>query len=346
MLRFLTAGESHGKSLAAILDGMVAHLPLSENDIIPELQRRQAGSGRGARMKIETGKIEILSGIRGGQTIGSPISIIIPNLAREKWDEPFTCLRPGHADLAGAMKFNQKDLRDVLERSSARETAARVVIGAICKKFLAEFNIVITSAIVQIGGKSEKFEIQNLIEKAKEEGDSLGGVFEVKIENVSYGLGSFMQWDKRLSGVLAQSLMSIPAIKGVEIGLGFAQTRLPGSKVHDEIFYENKKFVRRTNNAGGLEGGISNSMPIVLRAAMKPISTMVKPLKSVDLKTKKQTLAHVERADVCAVEAAAVVGEAMSAFTIANAFLEKFGGDSLEEVKDNFASFQKRSSVL
>lgn len=346
MLKFTTAGESHGKALTAILDGMVAHLSISEKDINIDLERRQQGHGRGARMMLEPDHVEILSGVRKGRTIGSPISILIANQAREKWEEPFTCLRPGHADLAGAIKFNQNDLRDILERSSARETAARVAIGAICRKFLLEFDIKIASSVVHIGGKTKEKDILAAIDQAKAEGDSLGGVFEVKITNVPVGLGSFMQWDRKLSGLLAQAIMSVPAIKGVEFGLGFKQAELPGSKVHDEIFYENNKFIRKTNNAGGLEGGMSNGEPIIIRAAMKPISTLLKPLKSVDLKTKKEALAHVERADVCAVEAAAVVSEAMAAFTIANALLEKFGGDSLEETKDNFSSFKKRSSVI
>ena len=346
MLRFMTAGESHGKALVAILDGMIAHLPLSEDDLGADLARRQGGAGRGDRMKVEKDLADIISGVRKGQTMGSPIAILIQNKAREKWEEPFTQLRPGHADLAGALKFNQKDLRDILERSSARETAARVAIGAICRKFLAEFNIKVSSSIIHIAGKSSSIEIQNIIEKAKKEGDSLGGVFEIKAENLPPGLGSFTQWDQRLGGRLAGAGMSIPAVKGVEIGLGFSATRLPGSKVHDEIYYEKGKFFRKTNNAGGLEGGMTNGEPILIRAAMKPISTLIKPLKSVDLKTKKAVEAHVERADVCAVEAAGVIGEAMAAFELARAMLEKFGGDSLEEVKANFFSYQKRLSVL
>lgn len=346
MLRFLTAGESHGKSLTAILDGMVSHLPLDESDINLELAKRQQGSGRGARMKLEPDKCEILSGVRLGKTIGSPISILIPNKAREKWEEPFTSIRPGHADLAGAMKFNQKDLRDVLERSSARETAARVAVGAICKKFLKEFDIKISSTVVHIGGKTTQKEIESLIESARKAGDSLGGVFEIRAINIPIGFGSFMQWDKRLSGLLAQAIMSIPAVKGFEVGLGFGSAILPGSKVHDQIYYENNKFTRETNNAGGIEGGISNGEPIIIRAAMKPISTISTPLDSVDLKTKKPVKAHFERADVCAVEAAAIIAESMTAFVLASQLLEKFGGDSLEETKANFSSSQKRMSML
>ncbi|OGC07403.1 chorismate synthase [candidate division WOR-1 bacterium RIFOXYD2_FULL_36_8] len=346
MLRFLTAGESHGEALVAILDGMVAHLKISEDDITKDLRRRQEGKGRGDRMKIENDKAQILSGIAKGETLGSPIALLIPNKAKEAWEKPFTQLRPGHADLAGAIKYNQKDLRPILERASARETAARVVIGTICKKFLSEFKIKISSSIIHIGGKSSEKEIENAIENVKKNGDSLGGVFEVKCEKVPIGLGSCMQWDKRLDGLLAQAMMSIHAIKGVEIGLGFESAKLQGSKVHDEIFYKNNKFSRGSNNAGGLEGGMTNGEPIVLKCAMKPISTLTNPLQSVDLITKNKEKAHVERADVCAVEAAAVVAEAMAAFILAGAFIEKFGGDSLEETFNNFSSFQKSSSML
>lgn len=346
MLRFMTAGESHGLSLTAILDGMPAHLALSENDINPELLKRMAGPGRSSRMKIEKDLAQITSGVRKGLTIGSPITLVIQNKAREKWEEPFTCLRPGHADLAGAKKFNQKDLRNILERSSARETAARVAVGAICKKFLDEFDIAISSSVIHIGGKKSVIEIQNAIDKAQAEGDTLGGVFEVRAENIPVGLGSFMQWDLRLDGLLVQAMMSIPAIKGVEIGLGFEGARMLGSRVHDEIFYQKGKFIRKTNNAGGLEGGVTNGEPLVIKAAMKPISTLAKALQSVDLKTKKPARAHVERSDVCAVHAASTIGEAMTAYVLAQALLLKFGGDSLEEVKDNFTASQKRASVL
>lgn len=346
MLRFLTAGESHGKALVAILDGMVAHLPLSPEDINPELFRRQQGYGRGGRMKIEKDTVEILSGVRQGKTLGSPIALLIPNRSTELFEQIVTIPRPGHADLAGVLKFNQKDIRNVLERASARETAARVAVGAVCKKFLSEFKIQITSSIVHIGGQTAEKSWKKAIDDAREAGDTLGGVFQVEISGCPPGLGSFMQWDLRLDGRLAQALMSIPAIKGVEIGLGFEQTKLPGSKVHDEIFYEKDKFLHKTNNAGGLEGGVTNGEAIILKAAMKPISTLVKPLKSVDLKTKKAAEAHVERSDVCAVEAAAVVGEAVSAFEIARAILAKLGGDSLEEALDNFSSYQKRLTMI
>lgn len=346
MLRFLTAGESHGPALCAILEGMVAGLSLSESDINADLKRRQGGAGRGGRMQIEEDKVEILSGLRQGKTIGSPISLLIKNKSTELFDKPFTLPRPGHADLAGALKYGQKDLRNILERSSARETAARVAMGAVCKKFLSEFKIKISSSIVHIGGKPKKTEWDEAIEKARAAGDSLGGVFEVVVEGCPSGLGSFMEWDRRLDGRLALALMSIPGVKGVEIGLGFEQTKLSGSKVHDEIFYQGGKFSHKTNNAGGLEGGMTNGEPIILKAAMKPISTLVKPLKSVDLATKKAADAHVERADTCAVEAAGIVGEAMAAFEIAAALLDKFGGDSLPETQANFSLYLKRLSVI
>jgi len=343
MLRFLTAGESHGKALIAILDGMVANLPLSSEDIISDLSLRQGGYGRGGRMKTEKDAAEILSGVRLGKTMGSPITVMIPNRSTEFFKKVVTVPRPGHADLAGALKYNQKDIRNVLERASARETAARVAVGAICKKFISEFKIKISSSIVHIGGQTNW---KKAIDEAKKAGDTVGGVFQVEITNCPFGLGSFMQWDRRLDGRLALALMSIPAIKGVEIGLGFEQTKLTGSKVHDEIYYEKGKFYHKTNNAGGLEGGVTNGEPIILKAAMKPISTLTKPLKSVDLITKNKTAAFVERSDVSAVFAAAVVGEAVSAFEIANALIEKFGGDSLEETMGNFSAYQKHISMI
>lgn len=334
MLRFLTAGESHNKGgLVAILEGMVANLPLNVSDLNLELYRRQQGYGRGPRMKIENDKALILSGVRQGKTIGSPIALRIPNSSTEFFNLPVTKLRPGHADLAGIVKYNQSDIRNVLERSSARETAARVAVGAICKKFLYQFKVKISSSIIEIGGEKEPNRFKSVIDKASTAGDSVGGIFEVKVINVPVGLGSYVHYDRRLDGNLARALMSIPAIKGVEIGLGFSSTKLSGSEVHDEIFFKQGKYSRDTNNAGGLEGGVANGEPIILRAAMKPIATLKKPLQSVDIKTKKAVLAHVERSDTCAIEAAAVIGEAMAAFEISNAMLEKFGGDSLEELK-------------
>jgi chorismate synthase len=347
VLRYITAGESHGKALVAVLEGCPANLPLTPEDINQDLARRQEGYGRGPRMKIETDKAEIISGLRNGLTMGSPIAILLANKSNELFNESFTQLRPGHADLAGAIKYNQKDARNILERASARETAGRVATGAICKKLLAEFKIAFKSRVVSIGGASPEKEWKSLIDQAREKGDSLGGIFELEITGAPIGLGSYVQWDARLDGNLARAIMAIPGIKGVEIGLGFKEADLPGSKAHDEIFFDKGKgFYHKTNNAGGIEGGISNGEPIVIRAVMKPISTLKTPLQSVDLATKAATSAHVERSDVCALEAAGVVGEAVAAFEIARAFLEKFGGDSLEETKDNFSAYQKRSSVL
>jgi len=337
----MTAGESHGKALVALLDGMIADLPLTPVDINKDLQKRQSGYGRGGRMKIEKDEAEILSGVRLGKTIGSPISILIPNRSTEFFSKIVSVPRPGHADLAGALKYNQKDIRNILERSSARETAARVAIGAVCRRLLSEFKINIASSIVHIGGETDRNKWKDLIDEASLSGDTLGGVFEVTAAGCPPGLGSHTQWDRRLDGRLSLALMSIQAVKGMEIGLGFRQSELPGSVVHDEILYKHKRFTRATNHAGGLEGGMTNGEPVVIRAAMKPISTLKKPLFSVDLRTKKAARAFVERSDVEAVEAAAVVGEAAVAFELANALLEKFGGDSLTETKNNFASYQK-----
>lgn len=347
MLRFLTAGESHGKALVAVLEGCPANLSLSAEDINRDLARRQQGYGRGPRMKIEKDKAEILSGLRKGKTIGSPIAILIPNRSTELFEKVVTVPRPGHADLAGALKFNQEDIRNVMERASARETAARVAVGAVARKFLSEFEIRVTSRILEIGGEKTNHTIQEVIKKARKSGDTLGGIFEIVASGVPVGLGSYIQWDKKLDGRLAQAVMSIQAVKGVEIGLGFSYSSSRGSEVHDEIFYSHTKgFYRRTNNAGGLEGGMSNGQSIVLRAAVKPIATLMRPLKSVDLVTKKACEALVERSDISAVEPAAVIGEAVVAFEIANAFLEKFGGDSLEEIRDNFSSYLKRINML
>ncbi len=382
MLRYLTAGESHGKGLLAILEGVPAGLKLSSEDIDRELRRRQAGYGRGKRMEIEQDKVEIMSGVRMGRTLGSPIALLIKNLDWENWSQvmvvedrkvisqnvsPLTRPRPGHADLAGALKYNLDDLRNVLERASARETAARVAVGAICRTFLAEFKIRIYSRVIQIGGirdvnqwqpmkesyqriedsplrclnESVEKRMIALIDSAKEEGDTLGGVFEVMIANLTVGLGSYIQWDLKLDARLAYGLMSIQAIKGVEVGLGFTAAEKFGSKVQDEIFYEQdeNRFFRQTNSAGGIEGGMSNGEPIILRAAMKPISTLAKPLSSVDMTSKKAVKAIKERADVCAVPAASVIGEAVVAFEIAKAMQEKFGGDSLSELKRNYSGY-------
>jgi len=399
-LRFLTAGESHGKALMGILEGIPSGLHISAEDINRDLKRRQSGYGRGARMKIESDHVEIISGIRWGKTIGSPIALSIENKDWKNWKDimspsnpplpPFskggmgefvTRPRPGHADLAGAIKYSQCDLRNILERSSARETAVRVALGTIAKKVLLKFGIKIGSYVIQIGKvgiqssmlggptsekgllslfeKAEKSPVRcpdkvaskkmiNLVDKVTREGNSLGGVFEVFATGVPIGLGSYIQWDKRLDGRLAQALMSIQAIKGVEVGLGFRMAKHFGSEVMDEIFYSqgsrvsgqiSKGFYRKTNNAGGIEGGITNGMPIIIKAAMKPIPTLKRPLRSVNVITKKPVEAIYERSDICAVPAAGVIGEAMVAMVVADAFLEKFGGDSIDETKRNYDSY-------
>jgi chorismate synthase len=378
MLRYLTAGESHGKAIVAILEGMPANLTVSSQDIDKELKRRQIGYGRGQRMSIEIDKAEILSGIRLGKTLGSPIALMIKNIDYENWkkimpieedksifQEPVTKLRPGHADLAGCIKYDQQDIRNILERASARSTVSLVAIGAIAKKLLAEFKISIFSHVVQIGGikvsvdlSKGYVEINRLAERsdlrcydenaaakmkkeidtAKNNKDSVGGVFEVVVLGAPIGLGSHVHPDRRLSGKLASAVMSIPSVKGVEIGAGFSSASIPGSSAHDEIFYNNDKFTRKTNNAGGLEGGMTNGEPVIIRAAVKPIATIAKPLNSVDLVTKEAVKAHIERADVCHVPAAGVIAESSVAIEIANALLEKFGGDSIEEIAKRYNS--------
>ena len=335
-IRFLTAGESHGKALVAIIEGIPAGLKLDGGFINKELARRMKGPGRGKRMKIENDLAEILSGVRLGKTLGSPITLVIKN-KDYKIDTlgAVSFPRPGHADLAGALKFGETDIRNILERASARETAARTASGAVAKVLLGTFGMKFVSRTVTIGGE---------IEKAKSEGDTLGGIFEVIANGVPPGLGSFTQWRDRLDGNLARAVMSIPGVKGVEIGAGFSQALKRGSIVHDEIVYSRKlrRFERLSNNAGGIEGGISNGENIILRAAMKPISTLMKPLMSVNIKTKKPGRAATERADVCVVEAAGVVAEAVVALEIARAFAEKFGGDSIVEMKRNYAEYLKQ----
>jgi len=380
-IRFLTAGESHGKALLCILEGIPANLELSSEYINRELQRRQKGYGRGGRMKIESDRVEFLSGLRFEKTLGSPISMAIWNKDWENWSDkmayegeapesvvPFSRPRPGHADLAGGIKYNQKDLRNILERASARETAARVAVGAVCKRFLEEFGIRIGSYVISIGNlkpeikeedllkrhelaensqvrfpdPSNDEEFTKLIDEVKERGESLGGVFEVFAIGVPPGLGSHIQWDKRIDGKIAQAMMSIQAIKGVEIGLGFESARRFGSEVHDEIGWsEEKGYFRYSNNLGGTEGGITNGMPIVVRCAMKPIPTLTKPLRSVDISTREGVRAGKERSDVVAVPAASVVGEAMLAIVLADALLEKLGGDFMEEVKERFKRYME-----
>ncbi|MGH7392710.1 MAG: chorismate synthase [Candidatus Rokuibacteriota bacterium] len=379
--RFLTAGESHGEALTAVIDGVPAGLGLSEEDIDADLARRQRGYGRGGRMKIERDRVRIVSGVRWGTTLGSPITLQIANRDWDNWKETMavappapgaqpkevTRPRPGHADLAGAMKYGHRDIRNVLERSSARETTARVAVAGVAKRLLAEFGISILSHVTEIGGvrvpeslalpwneiraRAEASEVRcadpeteaaiiAAIDQAKAKGDTLGGVFEVVAVGCPVGLGSYVQWDRRLDGRLAQALCSIQAIKGCEVGLGFDTARRPGSAVHDEILFDAAAgFRRATNNAGGLEGGVTNGQPVVVRAAMKPLSTLRTPLKSVDLATKEAVEAVVERSDVCAVPAAGIVGEAMTAIVLADAFLEKFGGDGIEEIRRNHAAY-------
>lgn len=378
MLRYLGGGESHGKGLIGIIDGMPANLKINIEKINNELKRRQMGYGRGGRMKIEKDKVEIFSGIRNGKTIGSPISLLIKNKDWENWKKVMeqenrdinenyivTKPRPGHGDFAGAIKYNQRDIRNVLERASARETAMRVAIGNIAKQFLEEFNISIYSHVLEIGGigtNNNNYSINDLekletslvrvmdeniekeiikkIDETKKIGDTLGGIFEVIITNVPIGLGSHVSWDRKLDGKIAQGIMSLQGIKGVEIGLGFESSRRLGSEVHDEIYYE-KEYYRKTNNAGGLEAGITNGSNIIVKAAMKPIPTLSKPLNSVDMITKESFKAQKERSDVCAVPAASVVAENILAWIIANEIIIKFGGDSIEDVRTNYSKYME-----
>ncbi len=375
---FKTAGESHGKGLIAIIEGIVADLEISEDYIAIDLQRRQRGHGRGERMKIEADKAEIISGVRYGMTTGSPIGLVIWNrdwanwkdvmstAPSEKRSKPIHSPRPAHADLAGMIKYASGDIRPILERASARETAARVAVGAIARKFLQEFGIAIHSHTISIGnirGKeninpdwqqmekspvrcadkdAEKKMIKE-IDKAKADGDSLGGVFEIICSGVPVGLGSYVHWDKRLDMQVAGAVMSINAVKGVEIGSGFNLSYIRGSEAHDIIepakSGESKKWHRPTNRAGGIEGGISNGEPIVVRGAMKPIATLGKSLPSIDLYTGEVTGAHYERSDICVVPAGGVIGEAMLAIVLTNAVMEKFGGDNIKETLANYHSY-------
>lgn len=394
--RFITAGESHGPALTAVIDGIPAGVTLQAADIDADLARRQKGYGRGGRMAIERDRARILSGVRHGVTLGSPISLMIENRDWGNWATamsvepteldpnappaegaeafrraPITVPRPGHADLAGALKYNQEaDLRNILERASARETTARVAVGGVAKRFLTEFGIRIRGRVIRIGPvidasptapiadwweRAEASEVRCVdpeseasmiaaIDEARRDGDTLGGVFEIVAEGLPPGLGSHTQWDRKLDGVLAQALMSIQAIKGVEIGLGFDAAANPGSRVHDEILYDGA-VIRPTNGSGGLEGGISTGQPIVARAAMKPIATLRKPLRSVDMRTREPVDAHFERSDVCAVPAAAVVGEAMVAIALVQAFLEKFTADNLGDMAAAYDSYARRIST-
>ena len=345
MLRYLTAGESHGKFLLGILEGIPAGLKVDQGAINLELKRRQSGFGRGARMVIETDTVQILSGLRKRVTIGSPIALLVENKDSSIDTLPaITRPRPGHADLAGAIKYDRRDIRDILERASARETAMRVAVGGVCKMLLDEFGIRISSHVVEICGIArDKKAMMRKIKECSRIGETLGGVCEITATNVPVGLGSYAHSDRRLNGKIAGAMMSIQAIKGVEIGLGFAASRLPGSKVHDEIIFDRRGgFSHKTNNAGGLEGGMTNGEPIVVRIAMKPIATLGKPLPTIDIRTKKKVEAQVERHDVCAVYAASVVGEAVLSIEIAKAMAEKFGGDSLGEMKRNFDGYIKQ----
>lgn len=380
MLRYLNGGESHGKYLLAVLEGVPAGLPLTAEDVNRDLARRQKGYGRGGRMRVEEDRVEFGCGVRKGATLGNPIGLLIANRDWENWkdvmaaepgptptEKVVTRPRPGHADLVGAIKYGHRDIRNVLEKASARETAIRVAIGGVAKSLLAQFGMQVVSYTVQIGDvvakrcedpleayqRAETSDVRSpdpeagaqMVERiraAKHKGDTLGGVFEVVVTNPPIGLGSYTQWDRRLSARLAMAAMSIQAMKGVEIGMGFEAARRFGSEVHDDIYYDKagQQFIRHTNNAGGLEGGITNGLPVVIRVAMKPISTLYSPKKSVDIETKEPFDATVERSDICTVPAAGVVGEAVVAFEMANALIEKFGGDNLEEMKRNFDAYQ------
>ncbi len=383
MIRFLSAGESHGRAVVFILEGIPAGFPLNFDFINKELARRQNFFGRGGRMKIEKDRVEIIAGVRGGEALGSPLCFIIWNKDWENWEEvmhpveksstpPVTRPRPGHADLAGIMKFLQGDIRNILERASARETAARVAAGAVCKLFLQGLGMEVWGWVEEIGGvkaewgslsreeikrriyasslltpdpQAEK-EMKSVIEKAGREGDTLGGVFRVIVDSPPPGLGSFTQWDLRLDALLAQAVMSIPAVKGVEIGEGFRLGRLRGSEAMDEIFFENGKFRRGSNRMGGTEGGISNGEEILVRAVMKPIPTQKKPLSTVDIRTKEQAGSWVERGDVTAVPSCCVVAEAMVALTVSNEIKRKFGGDSWEELRSNYHGYREKVEKL
>jgi len=379
-MRYLTAGESHGPQLTAIIEGVPSNLPVSVEQINEQLYRRQKGYGRGRRMQIEKDEVKILSGVRHGYTTGAPITLVVENRDWTHWQtimsaEPVEDAegkrrvarpRPGHADLNGAIKYNQRDMRNILERSSARETAVRVAVGALARQLLAAFEIQVAGQVLQIGDvaaqrvelpieeqirlteespvrcldKEAEAQMIAAIDKAKEEGDSLGGIVEVRVEGVPIGLGSHVQWDRKLDGRLAQAIMSIQAFKGVEIGIGFAAAGLPGSQVHDEIVWsEETGFRRSTNRAGGLEGGMTNGMPIIVRGVMKPIPTLYKPLMSVDIDTKEPFTASIERSDSCAVPAASVVAEAVVAWEVARAMCEKFACDSLEEMQESVRQY-------
>ena len=371
-LKFLTAGESHGQGLLGILDGMLAGLEISEDYIGVQLARRQMGYGRGGRMKIEKDRAEIWCGVRHGKTLGAPVGLIIRNKDWDNWTRKMsvnpidneirkvTLPRPGHADLAGVQKYGFDDIRNVLERSSARETTMRVGLGSVCRKLLEEVGIEVGSRVVQIHDvKDESLsdispnqlsktadassvrcldkEVESAmiktIDDAKASGDSVGGIFEVIANGLPYGLGAHTQWDRKLHTRISAMLMSVNAFKGIEIGEGFGGAEKFGSEVHEEIGHDGEKFIRYSNNAGGIEGGMSNAQPIVIRMAMKPIPTLIKPLHSVDIHSKEKKDAHKERTDSCAVPAASIIAESMLCFVLADALLEKFGGDSVDQLK-------------
>ncbi|MCU0666568.1 MAG: chorismate synthase [Candidatus Omnitrophica bacterium] len=344
MLRYLTCGESHGEALMAILEGIPAGLKLDASEINLWLKRRQEGPGRGARMKIEKDTVNILSGTRKGLTIGSPIGMMIKNkdFSINKLPDVFAP-RPAHADLAGFLKYGTHDMRDILERASARETASRVAVGAVCATLLEEFGVKIKSNVAIVGGESRPKEIPQRIKEAYDKGDTVGGIFQVQVSGVIPGLGSHVQPDRKLDARICAQVMSIPGIKAIGFGLGFAYGHCFGSECHDPILYSNcNGYYRCTNNAGGIEGGISNGEDIVFSACMKPIATLAHPLASVDVRTKKPCKANVQRSDTCAVHAAAVVAEAACAFVLAGAFLEKFGADNLKDIKQAFLAYRKK----
>ena len=381
-ITFLTAGESHGRGLLGILDGLPAGLEISENYIGSHLARRQMGHGRGGRMKIEKDFGEIWCGVRHGKTLGAPVGILVKNKDWENWTKKMsvspvnteirtiTLPRPGHADLAGIQKYGFDDIRNVLERSSARETTMRVALGSVCRKLLEDVGIEVGSHVVQIhDAKDETLAPEDLtpnqlskiadsspvrclnnnaeqamintIDDAKNSGDSVGGIFEVIATGLPYGLGSYTQWNQKLHARISALMMSVNAFKGIEIGGGFGGAEKFGSEVHDEIGHDGEKFIRYSNNAGGIEGGMSNAQPIVLRMAMKPIPTLIKPLRSVDIHTKEEKDAHKERTDSCAVPAASIIAESMLCFVLADALLEKFGGDSMEQLKAHISATAK-----
>ena len=385
MLRFTTAGESHGRALVAIVEGLPAGLPVNQELIDYELRRRQLGYGRGGRMKIERDHAEILNGVRHGLTLGSPVTLLIENKDWPNWTDVMAAEprdvapeksrrlkrpRPGHADLPGGLKYDVRDLRNILERASARETTARVACGALAKQLLACFGIEVRSHVIQLGGipakplelswkeiaaiaddaplhcadQEAEQKMIALIDETRHQGDTLGGIFEVATRGVVPGLGSHTAWDLKLDGLLAQAVMSIPAVKAVSIGAGTEASSLPGSEVHDEIAYDagTREFIRETNRAGGLEGGITNGEEIRVRGHLKPLSTLRRALKSVDIDTKEEEAAAFERSDVTAVPAAGVIGESMVALVVANAMREKFGGDSLGEMKRNFEGYREQ----